>query len=93
MLNSGLNQSPGYTLTGDFTASGIATPDGTGIKATFTTFNLMLNTQTLPGGVNTLLAQSSGLISGEAHIFGPDLAKGDFHVVLQLFPRKSHSVV
>ena len=27
VLNSGLNQNPGYTLTGDFTASGIATPE------------------------------------------------------------------
>jgi len=86
VLNTGLNQNPGYTLTGDFTATGIATPEGTGIKATFNTFNLTLNTHTLPSGVDTLVAQSSALVSGEAHIFGPDLAKGDFHVVLQLNP-------
>lgn len=86
VLNSGLNQNPGYTLTGDFTASGIATPEGTGIKAIFNTFDLTLSTQTLPGGLNTVVAQTSGLIAGEAHIFGPDLAKGDFHVVLQLNP-------
>ena len=86
VLNSGLNQNPGYTLTGDFTASGIATPEGTGIKAIFNTFDLTLSTQTLPGGLNTVVAQTSALIAGEAHIFGPDLAKGDFHVVLQLNP-------
>jgi hypothetical protein len=86
VLNTGLNQNPGYTLTGDFTASGTATPDGTGIKATFNTFNLTLNTQTLPGGANTIIAQSSGLVSGEAHIFGPDLAHGDFHVIVKLNP-------
>lgn len=86
VLNTGLNQNPGYTLTGDFTATGVATPEGTGIKATFNTFNLTLNTHTLPGGANTVVAQSSGLVAGEAHIFGPDLAKGDFHVVLQLNP-------
>jgi hypothetical protein len=86
VLNSGLNQNPGYTLTGDFTATGIATPEGSGIKAIFNTFNLTLSTQTLPGGANTIIAQSTGLVSGEAHIFGPDLAKGDFHVVLQLSP-------
>jgi len=86
VLNTGLNQNPGYTLTGDFTATGTATPEGTGIKATFSTFNLTLSTQTLPGGANTVVAQSSALVSGEAHIFGPELAKGDFHVVLQLNP-------
>jgi len=86
VLNTGLNQNPGYTLTGAFTASGTATPDGTGIKATFTTFDLTLNTHTLPGGANNVVAQSSGLVSGEAHIFGPDLAKGDFHVILKLNP-------
>jgi hypothetical protein len=86
VLNTGLNQNPGYTLTGAFTASGIATPEGTGIKATFNTFNLTLSTQTLPGGATTVVAQSAGLVSGEAHIFGPDLAKGDFHVVLKLNP-------
>ncbi|HET7057887.1 MAG TPA: flocculation-associated PEP-CTERM protein PepA [Nitrospiraceae bacterium] len=86
VLNTGLNQNPGYTLTGDFTASGIATPEGTGIKATFTSFNLTLNTQTQPGGASTVVAQSTGLVSGEAHIFGPELAKGDFHVILKLNP-------
>ncbi|HKN88049.1 MAG TPA: flocculation-associated PEP-CTERM protein PepA [Nitrospiraceae bacterium] len=86
VLNTGLNQNPGYTLTGDFTATGMATPEGTGIKATFDTFNLTLNTQTQPGGANTVVAQSSGLVSGEAHIFGPELAQGDFHVVVGLNP-------
>jgi len=86
VLNSGLNQNPGYTLTGDFTATGTAVPEGSGIRATFNTFNLTLNTHTLPGNTNTLVAQSSGLVAGEAHIFGPQLAAGDFHVVLQLNP-------
>lgn len=87
VLNTGLNQNPGYTLTGAFTASGTATPDTTGgITATFTSFNLTLSTQTLPGGASTIVAQSTALLAGEAHIFGPDLAKGDFHVVVQLNP-------
>ena len=87
VLNSGLNQNPGYTLTGAFTASGTAVNDGTGgIRATFNAFNLTLNTQTLPGGPSTLVAQSAGLVAGDAHIFGADLAQGDFHVVLKLNP-------
>ncbi|HTK86868.1 MAG TPA: flocculation-associated PEP-CTERM protein PepA [Nitrospiraceae bacterium] len=87
VLNSGLNQNPGYTMTGAFTASGTAVNDGTGgIRATFNAFNLTLNTQTLPGGPSTLVAQSAGLVAGDAHIFGADLAQGDFHVVLKLNP-------
>jgi hypothetical protein len=87
VLNSGLNQNPGYTLTGDFTATGTAVNDGTGgIQATFNTFNLTLNTQTQPGGAVNVVAQSAGLVAGEAHIFGADLAQGDFHVVLKLNP-------
>jgi hypothetical protein len=86
VLNTGLNQNPGYTLTGDFTGTGTAVPQGTGILATFNTFTLTLNTQTLPGGANTLVAQSAGLVSGEAHVFGPDLARGDFHVIVKLNP-------
>jgi hypothetical protein len=87
VLNSGLNQNPGYTLTGNFSATGTAVNDGTGgIRATFNTFNLTMNTQTQPGGASTLVAQSAGLVAGDAHIFGADLAQGDFHVVLKLNP-------
>jgi hypothetical protein len=86
VMNTGLNQNPGYNLTGDFTATGTAVPEGSGIRATFNTFNLTLNTQTLPGGASTVVAQSSGLVAGEAHIFGPQLAAGDFHVILRLNP-------
>jgi len=86
VANSGLNQNPGYTLTGDFTATGTAVPEGSGIRATFNTFNLTLNTQTQPGGASTVIAQSSALVAGEAHIFGPALAAGDFHVILRLNP-------
>jgi len=87
VMNTGLNQNPGYTLTGAFSATGTAVNDGTGgIRATFNTFNLTLNTQTQPGGANTIVAQSSALVAGEAHIFGPQLAQGDFHVVLRLNP-------
>jgi len=87
VVNSGLNQNPGYTLTGNFSAAGTAVNDGTGgIRATFNTFNLTLNTQTLPGGPSTLVAQSAGLVAGDAHIFGAELAQGDFHVVLKLNP-------
>ena len=90
VMNTGLNQNPGYTLTGAFTASGTAVNDGTGgIQATFNTFNLTLNTQTQGGPNNGLIstvAQSAGLVAGEAHIFGAELAQGDFHVVLKLNP-------
>ena len=86
VMNTGLNQNPGYTLTGDFTATGTAVPEGSGIRATFSTFNLTLNTQTQPGGASTVVAQSAGLVAGEAHIFGAELAQGDFHVVLKLNP-------
>ena len=86
VLNTGLNQNPGYTLTGDFTGTGTAVPQGTGILATFNTFTLTLNTQTLPGGASNIVAQSAGLVSGEAHVFGPDLARGDFHVIVKLNP-------
>jgi hypothetical protein len=86
VTNTGLNQNPGYTMTGDFTATGTAVPEGSGIRATFNTFNLTLNTQTQPGGANNVVAQSAGLVAGEAHIFGPALAAGDFHVVLTLNP-------
>ena len=86
VANTGLNQNPGYTMTGDFTATGTAVPNGTGITATFNTFNLTLNTQTQPGGASTVIAQSAGLVSGQAHVFGPDLAAGDFHVILNLNP-------
>lgn len=85
VINSGLNQTPGYTLTGDYTASGTAVPDGTGIRATFTTFNLTLTAHPSGGG-NILVAQSAGLVSGEAHVFGPELARGDFHVILNMNP-------
>ena len=61
-------------------------PQGTGIHATFNTFTLTLNTQTLPGGASNIVAQSAGLVSGEAHVFGPDLARGDFHVIVKLNP-------
>jgi|SRR5579884_2701512 len=80
VINSGLNQSPGYTLTGQFTGSGTAVPEGTGINATFNSFNLQLFAN------STLVAQSTGLVQGQAHVFGPDLAKGDFHVVLNINP-------
>jgi hypothetical protein len=87
VTNSGLNQNPGYTLTGDFAASGTAVNDGTGgLRANFNTFNLTLNTQTQPGGAVNTIAQSAGLVAGDAHIFGADLAQGDFHVVLKLNP-------
>ena len=85
VVNSGLNQSPGYTLTGDYTAHGIAVPEGSGIHATFDTFNLTLTAHPSAGG-NVVVAQSTGLISGEAHVFGPELARGDFHVILAMNP-------
>jgi hypothetical protein len=74
-------------MTGAFSATGTAVNDGTGgIRATFNTFNLTLNTQTQPGGAVNIVAQSAGLVAGDAHIFGADLAQGDFHVVLRLNP-------
>lgn len=80
VTNSGLNQSPGYTLTGQFTGSGTAVPFSSGILANFNSFNLRLFAN------STLVAQSTGLVQGQAHVFGPDLAKGDFHVVLNIEP-------
>jgi hypothetical protein len=73
VINSGLNQTPGYTLTGDYTANGFAVPEGTGIRATFTTFILTLTAHPSGGG-NILVAQSTGLVSGEADVFGPEAA-------------------
>lgn len=85
VINSGLNQTPGYTLTADYTAHGIAVPEGSGIHATFDTFDLTLTAHPSGGG-NILVAQSTGLVSGEAHVFGPQLARGDFHVILNMNP-------
>ena len=86
VMNTGLNQIPGYTLTGDFTATGTAVPQDSGIRATFNTFNLTLSAQAQPGGPPTVVAQSAGLVAGESHVFGPALAAGDFHVILRLNP-------
>jgi hypothetical protein len=85
VMNTGLNESPGYTLTGDFTATGTAVPLGTGIRATFSSFNLTLTAHPSGGG-NVVVAQSTNLLSGEAHIFGPELARGDFHVIIGVNP-------
>ncbi|WP_447977150.1 flocculation-associated PEP-CTERM protein PepA [Candidatus Nitrospira bockiana] len=80
VINSGLNQSPGYTMTGNFNATGTATPFNSGIKVNYDTFDLRLFAN------GNLVAQSTGLVAGEANVFGPDLAKGDFHVVLNIEP-------
>ncbi|WP_447976565.1 PEP-CTERM sorting domain-containing protein [Candidatus Nitrospira bockiana] len=81
VLNSGLNENPGYTLTGQFAGAGTAVPlNSTGLDATFHDFQLRLFAD------GQLIGQSTGLIEGQAHFFGPDLAKGDFHVRLQFDP-------
>lgn len=81
VVNSGLNASPGYTLTGQFTGTGTAIPiSGGSIEADFTSFNLTL----FANGVQ--VGHSTGLIAGQAHSFGPDLAKGDFHIVVAFQP-------
>lgn len=82
VINSGLNQSPGYTLTGQFSGAGTVRPlaVGTGLEATFTSFKLDLFANGIPVGTST------GLVSGQAHVFGADLAKGDFHVVVNFQP-------
>jgi hypothetical protein len=85
VINSGLNQTPGYTLTGDFTATGTAVPEGSGIRANFSSFNLTLTAHPSGGG-NVIVAQSTNLISGQGHIFGPELARGDFHVIVGINP-------
>ena len=85
VLNSGLNQNPGYTLTADFTAAGTAVPEGSGIRADFSSFNLTLTAHPTSGG-NITVAQSTNLVAGQAHIFGPELARGDFHVIVGLNP-------
>ncbi|WP_447977148.1 flocculation-associated PEP-CTERM protein PepA [Candidatus Nitrospira bockiana] len=84
VINSGLNQSPGYTLTGQFSGSGTAVPFGDGIRATFNTFDLKMFADS--GAGPQLVGQSTGLISGQANVFGPSLAKGDFHVVVAFEP-------
>lgn len=81
VINDGLNENPGYTLTGRFTGSGTAVPFGEGLRATFNHFDISLFANDA-----TLVAQSTGLISGQANVFGPSLAKGDFHVTVQLEP-------
>jgi hypothetical protein len=85
VINTGLNQNPGYTLTGDFTATGTAVPLGSGIRANFDSFNLTLTAHPSGGG-NIVVAQSTNLISGQANIFGPELARGDFHVIVGINP-------
>lgn len=87
VINSGLNQSPGYLLTGQFNAAGTATPGTSGsINVTFSSFNFDMFAQTQPGGVITKVATTDAFLAGQAHVFGPDLAKGDFHIVLNLKP-------
>ena len=80
---SGLNLggADGHTLTGTFTGSGTAVPFGDGIRATFDTFNVTLNAN------GTLVGQSTGLIDGQANVFGPALANGDFKVVVNFSPQ------
>ncbi|MGH7233779.1 MAG: PEP-CTERM sorting domain-containing protein [Nitrospiraceae bacterium] len=75
---SGLNLggADGHTLTGTFTGSGTAVPFGDGIRATFNTFDVTLNSN------GNIVGQSTGLTSGEANVFGPALANGDFKVVV-----------
>jgi len=85
VINSGLNQNPGYTLTAAFTAAGTAVPEGSGIRADFSSFNLTLTAHPTTGG-DVIVAQSTNLVSGQAHIFGPELARGDFHVIVGLNP-------
>ena len=86
VINSGLNESPGYTLTGQFTASGTATPDASGgINIAFNSFNLQMFAQSQPGGLSTLVATTDSFLAGQAHVFS-SLAQGDFHVVLDLKP-------
>jgi len=86
VINSGLNQSPGYTLTGQFNASGIATPDASGgINVTFNSFNLQMFAQSQPGGTPTLVATTDAFLAGQAHVFST-LAQGDFHILLDLKP-------
>lgn len=81
IINDGLNESPGYTMTAKFTGSGTAVPfGGTGIEANFTNFDIDLFAN------GTLVGESTHLIAGQAHVFGPDLAKGDFHVVVGFEP-------
>ena len=75
-----LNGTNSYALVGTFTGSGTAVPFGDGIRATFDTFNLTLNANGTPVG------SSTGLIAGQANVFGPALAQGDFDVRLNFQP-------
>jgi hypothetical protein len=76
-----LNGTNSYALTGTFTGSGTAIPFGDGIRADFDTFNLSLSANGTPVG------SSTGLIEGQANVFGPALAQGDFDVRLNFQPQ------
>ncbi|MER3424044.1 MAG: hypothetical protein C4293_13260 [Nitrospiraceae bacterium] len=81
IVNDGLNESPGYSLTARFTGSGTAIPfGGTGIVANFSDFKIDM----FANGAH--VGTSTNLIAGQAHVFGPDLARGDFHVVVGFEP-------
>ena len=88
----------GYGIYGLFTINGSAAPEGSGIKATFS--SLMLNlysdpnqdttqsfsgTTAVRGGLTSddRLLVSYTLQAGEAHVFG-GLAKGDFNTILNI---------
>ena len=84
-----LNSPPpaGSSIVGDFTATGVAGIDGTGILAIFSTFALNLFIDTDQNGIGDLLL-GTGVLNAysEARIFSPALANGDFDVNLLFTP-------
>ena len=77
---TGLNKD--YRLSAVFTASGTAVPTQQGFTATFNNFDLQIYAN------RVLVGQSTGLVSGTAHIVPDSLvhASGDFDVVVNFAP-------
>ena len=77
----------GYGILGSFSASGNATPNGSGgLTANFSTFNLTLGLDADQNGTtDNILGTATQVGPGQAHIFN-GLANGDFDVVLLFTP-------
>lgn len=77
----------GYSLLGDFTATGTAGITGVNITALFDTFAMNLYVDANQDGIGDTLLGTATLVptEGLAHIF-PGLANGDFEAVLQFTP-------
>lgn len=77
----------GYSLLGDFTATGTAGITGVNVTALFDTFTMNLFVDANQDGIGDTLLGTATLVPGEglAHIFS-GLANGDFEAILQFTP-------